>query len=88
MKFWMSDRKRSSASSFSSMVAPAIRTMKKRTNAPMMAKVLALAGERREGNHSLVMQICPMAIPTRLHRAVTRQTLDPSWATFSRARKA
>ena len=50
-EFWMSERKRSSAFSFSSMVAPAIRTMKKRTNAPMMAKVLAFAGERKEGNH-------------------------------------
>ena len=91
----MSERNRSSdrrvvasASSFCSMVAPAMRITKKRTNAPIRARALVWASERKDGNTCCEMPTCPMAMPSRLHRAVTRQTREPHRATFSRARKA
>ena len=65
-EFWISERNRSSlsrtaasASSFCSMVAPAIRMMKKRTNTPMMERAVAWAKERRDGSQPCQMPSSP-----------------------------
>ncbi len=91
----MRERKRSSerrmvasACSFCSMVAPAIRMTNNRMNALIRARALAWLWERNDGAMPCQMAICPTVMPSRLHSAVTRHTWDPSWATFSRARKA
>ena len=93
--FWMSDRNRSSLrrtaasdSSFCSMVAPAIRITKKRTNTPMRVSAVAWTNESRDGNHPCQMQNSPIAIPRKLHMATGRQTQEPSVAMSARATKA
>ena len=69
-EFWISERNRSSlrrtaasASSFCSMVAPAMRITKKRTNAPMMVMAVAWGSGRREGSQPCQMHTSPTAMP-------------------------
>ncbi len=94
-RFWTRDRKRSSlvrsedsASSFCSLVAPAMRMTKMRTNAPMTPRVSALARSRNEGTQPCQMPSCPTATPTRLQKAAIRHVREPLVAMFSRATKA
>ncbi len=95
VEFWISDRNRSSfwltrdsAISFFSMTAPAMRMTKNRTNAAMNAKALACEVDSIDGAHPAQMAAWPAAIPSRLHRAVARQSRDPSREIFSSATKA
>ena len=94
-EFCTSERKRSSlarmevsASSFCSMVAPAMRMTNTRTKAPMIPSVSLWATDRNDGNHPCHTAIWPITMPSRLHRAVTLQVREPSCDTFSRATKA
>ena len=95
VEFWTSERKRSSltrievsASSFCSMVAPAMRMTKRSTKAPMSPSASLLPTDRNDGAHPCQMATWPTAMPRRLHSAVRRHVRDPSWDTFSSATKA
>ena len=88
----MRERKRSSlsrmeasASSFCSMVAPAMRMMKKRTKAPITAMALASQVESFDGATPCQMATWPAMIPNMLQKAVILHDREPPWATFSRA---
>jgi hypothetical protein len=94
-EFWISDRNLSSlrrtapsASSFCSMVAPAMRITKKRTNAPMMVMAVAWASGSLEGIQSCQMHTWPRAMPVRLHITTDVHARDPHLAITSRAMKA
>ena len=101
-EFWIRDRKRSSlirsvasasafcsiSLSFCSMMAPAMRMTKRSMKAPNTVIVVDWACVSSDGSQPRVRLNWPMAIPTRLHRAVVRQTRDPPRATFSNAMKA
>ena len=94
-EFWISERKRSSlsrtaasASSFCSMVAPAIRITKKRTKAPMVVSAADWASESFEGSQPCQMHTWPTAMPTRLHTATDVHAREPHLAITSRAMKA
>ena len=94
-EFWISERKRSSlsrtatsASSFCSMVAPAMRTMKNRTNTPMMVRAVAWAEVSRDGSHPCQMATPPTPMAKKLHRATGPQHQDPAPAMSARATKA
>ena len=95
VEFWTSERKRSSltridvsASSFCSIVAPAIRMTKTSTNAPMSPRASLLPTDRNDGAQPCQMATWPTAMPRRLHSAVRRHVRDPSCETFSSATKA
>ena len=78
----------SSAVSFCSMMAPAIRMTMSRTKAPITVKEAACVCVSSEGTHPRARQNWPTVIPMRLHSAVVRQTREPAQARFSNAMKA
>ena len=95
-EFWISERKRSSlrrtaasASSFCSMVAPAIRITKKRTKAPMMVRATDWPdGELGRAASPSRCPTRPTAMPTRLHTVTGQPAREPHLAMTSRAMKA
>ncbi len=94
-EFWISERKRSSlsrtaasAASFCSIVAPAMRITKMRTNAPIVVSATDCPTDNSEGSHPIQIPTSPTTMPTRLHTATESQEREPHLAITSRAMKA
>lgn len=94
-EFWINERKRSSlsraapsASSFCSMVAPAMRTTKTRTNAPMTVTAVAWPTGSIVGSQPSQMASSPTDMPTSVQTTTASQEREPHLAMTLRAMKA